>query len=276
VLAACDGEQILGVDVRAGLARRDFDEHLRATSWREMVGYAAGFDPDAPSIGAVAVARALDALTGREPSAAVIARREALVALDRARSALRWSARLFEVIGAERWCMRVRGLLSHERPSSDAVRRLARSVQADRALRLRTRVALPSLHTLRSAGVTGPLVAAAEAGGDVSALLSLRLTAASSDLESALGLTRGDGLAADSQGDGRSPSGTARVVVPGPRGSVALTLAGDGGPTPTGLSWARPSRPLLSLIPIALAGQKLGDAETILAALDPSPAEADG
>ena len=71
-----------------------------------------------------------------------------------------------------------------------------------------------------------------------------------------------------------APPGKTEVAIAGPRGHLGLSLASDG----EGLqvAWRRPSAVLLGLLPELLAGQKLADAEVIIASLDLAMAEADG
>jgi NADH:ubiquinone oxidoreductase subunit D len=65
----------------------------------------------------------------------------------------------------------------------------------------------------------------------------------------------------------------------GPRGVLGLHLVhqymknSDG---PTHIEWQSPSAPLVALLSELLAGQKLADAEVIVASLDLVMAEADG
>jgi NADH:ubiquinone oxidoreductase subunit D len=63
--------------------------------------------------------------------------------------------------------------------------------------------------------------------------------------------------------------------VAGSRGDIGLFIESDGERLRQ-VVWQRPSAALLSLLPELLAGQKLADAEVILASLDLAMAEADG
>jgi len=51
---------------------------------------------------------------------------------------------------------------------------------------------------------------------------------------------------------------------------------GEGSRGPAQVEWQRPSASLLALVPELLVGQKLADAEVILASLDLTMAEVDG
>ncbi len=70
--------------------------------------------------------------------------------------------------------------------------------------------------------------------------------------------------------------GEAHATVRGPRGDIGLRLMSDGGNTPVHVMWQRPSAAFLPLLPEMLEGQKLTDAELMVASLDVSMAEVDG
>jgi NADH-quinone oxidoreductase subunit D len=66
------------------------------------------------------------------------------------------------------------------------------------------------------------------------------------------------------------------ATVEGPRGVLGVYIVSSGGERPNQVQWQRPSASLLPLLPEILAGQKLVDAEVIIASLDLAIAEADG
>lgn len=276
VMAVCDGEQIVHARINTGFARRGLDEHLARTPWQELAARADGFDPDAPAVGSTAALRALDVLCRREPSARETEARDARLAADRARSTLRWSGRLLRVVGAGRWTADVDRLLRQRAPDAQLARRLAERAANDRALRLRTHVPLSTPDVMRAAGVHGPLLEAAAVGADIMDLLRLRLVRAADDLERAGGTAIGEPAPHLDALTAPVSEGSARVEVDGPRGRVGLTVTSAGGSTPSRIAWDRPSRAIIALLSDALVGKKVADAEVLIAALDPSMAEADG
>jgi NADH:ubiquinone oxidoreductase subunit D len=168
------------------------------------------------------------------------------------------------------------------------VRALEVAVRRDRFLAFRTRgIGLFAPERLDAAGASGPVLQArAEGAGDVQSRLLTRLRAAAMDVRKAA-----DGLAAITPDHGgvaanmgvaswprqwSVPAGEVRVAVTGPRGRIELHLVSAGGNGPTLVEWQRPSAALLPLVPDLLAGQKLADAEVIVASLDLAMAEADG
>lgn len=166
------------------------------------------------------------------------------------------------------------------------VERLASRVAGNRPLRLRTRgIGMLDAHALRASGVTGPaLDASVEGRGDVRQRLLSRLRAARTALAEAAEALAG---APDTPPRHESrygatdvtpapPEGQVETAVSGPRGTLGLRIVSDGGDHPAAVEWSRPSAALLALVPHILAGQKLADAEIILASLDLAMAEADG
>jgi len=151
------------------------------------------------------------------------------------------------------------------------------------ALRIRGIGTLPT-HSLRDKGIgSGPVYAASEHGtGDVQSRLITRLQAAVNDVQQAVEtittqIPAGLHLQQDPRWD--VLEGEARVTVEGPRGTLGLSLVSQGGEEsqgPTRVEWQRPSASLLTLLPELLVGQKLADAEVILASLDLAMAEVDG
>lgn len=175
----------------------------------------------------------------------------------------------------------------------DELRRVARGVaglatHVARAplLALRTRhVGILSPERLTAAGASGPVLDASAHGehgaADVwsrpvtrtrSAARDLRLVA---ELLTTTNPDRREVTATET--DWRVPAaGQVQARLEGPRGQLGLTLASDGTAQPSRVEWQRPSARLLPLVPDLLAGQKLADAEEIVASLDLAMAEADG
>src|SRR5262249_23203142 len=164
------------------------------------------------------------------------------------------------------------------RQIADTVAALQQQLSCNRLLALRTRgIGVLTADHLHAAGGSRPGLWASERGaGDVQSRLRTRLEAAISDLRAAA-----EGMSArepDTEAPARweAPAGEARVAVEGPRGQIGLRLASAGGKGPTQVEWQRPSAALLALVPELLAGQKLADAEVLVASLDLAMAEADG
>ena len=164
------------------------------------------------------------------------------------------------------------------RRNADGVDALAKQIEGDRLLGLRTRgIGILPTERLVAASVSGPVLHAGEHGeSDVQSRILSRLRAAAADLRATA-----EGLAVvepDDSSSGRweAPAGDVRVAVEGPRGRLGLRLVSTGGDRPSQVEWQRPSAAVLSLIPEVLAGQKLADAEVIVGSLDLAMAEADG
>ncbi len=167
----------------------------------------------------------------------------------------------------------------------DGAKALQQYVERNRGFALRTR-GIGSLTTehLEKQGVTGgPVFAASEHGrGDVQSRLRTRLHTAVEDLRSAaeiLSSLTAQQATSFHEASWDVPPGEARTMAVGPRGAIGLHLVHnqvkehDG---PTQVAWQGPSAPLVALLPELLVGQKLADAEVILASLDIVMAEVDG
>lgn len=305
VLLICDGEQVLEARVEAGYAHRDIAGSMARSNWRAAADLAATLDPLAPVAGRLAYVRALERLQGWACPEPVEAAREAALAAERAENALWWLARFAELLAASPLAERARGLAARMaaarrflwpqspavwiapqqtppdadaataaqlRAIADQISALRERVANDRLLRLRTRgIGTIAAGRLREAGVSGPALAASERSlGDVHARLLAHLDAA--------GRLEAPGSAVSSSEIARwdAPGGHGMATVEGPRGRITLHVMSDGGAGPSSIACERPSAALLSMVPEALAGQKLADAEMILASLDLSMAEADG
>lgn len=316
LLLICDGEQVLQAKVEAGFARRGIAEAMIGVTWQEAATIASAIDPLAHVAGRLAYVQALEHLQQWLPPSATQEARQAALAVERAANHLWWLHRFLAFLAApvptERaWqcAMAVTRLgealwpqpttiwlaprhpAPNVRPVASAelqrivtkVGFLRQCILRNRSLELRLRgVGVLPAGLLDGAGVSGPVRHTAEHGaGDAWSRLQTRLLATATDLEAA-------GTALDAIGDTvrheadrtegnwHAPAGDADVAVQGPRGQLGLHLVSGGGSGPAQVEWRRPSAALLALLPAALAGQKLADAETLVASLDLAMAEADG
>ncbi len=311
----CDGEQVLSAEVEAGYAQRGIAATMQRLAWRDAAGVARQLDPLAPVASELAYRRALETLQGRQVAALVAQRREAVLALERARNHLWWLVRFASLIGANRLVAHARGLADEvaRLPSAvehglalgwaaaagaetappgpdhfsaseqlrciaDAATQLHDRVARDRMLQLRTRgIGVLAVERLRGAGVSGPVLHASEQGaGDVQSRLLTRLAAAAGDLHTAMQTSESPVGPMESPAAWTAPAGEAYATLEGPRGTIGLHLVSDGGDGPARVTWQRPSAVLLPILPEILANQKLADAEVIVASLDLAMAEADG
>jgi NADH-quinone oxidoreductase subunit D len=310
----CDGEQVHSVQVDAGYAYRGVEQAMLAATWQEALTIARQCDPLAPIAGQLAYVRALEHLQGWQPPEAVALLREAALALERVQNTLWWLVRFAQLLADsplfDRTFHLAADLASHtanfweSSPSTwihpqqsmsrkvmkqtngtawralvEHLAHLQRYVEHARALAVRTRgIGMLTGTRLEAAGVhSGPIFQASATGkGDVLSRLQLRLQIATRDL-----LQVSDAL--DKRETAREhaavwdiPEGDVHATVEGPRGTIGLHLVGQNGRGPMQVAWQRPSALLLQLLPDLLRGQKLADAEVILASLDLAMAEADG
>jgi NADH-quinone oxidoreductase subunit D len=310
----CDGEQVYSVQVDAGYAHRGVEQAMLAATWQEALAIARQFDPLAPIAGQLAYVRALEQLQGWQPPEAVALLREAALALERVQNTLWWLVRFAQLLADaplfDRAFHLAADLASHAanlwesspstwihpqqsinqqvmkqtngtawRALAEHLAHLERYVEHARTLAIRTRgIGVLTSERLEAAGVrSGPNFQASAPGrGDVLSRLLARLQIATHDL-----LQVRDAL--DKRETTRAhapiwdiPEGDTHAAVEGPRGTIGLHLVGQGGRGPTQVAWHRPSALLLQLLPDLLRGQKLADAEVILASLDLAMAEADG
>ncbi|GHP01170.1 carbon monoxide-induced hydrogenase [Reticulibacter mediterranei] len=166
---------------------------------------------------------------------------------------------------------------------SDDTDALLRYVERNRAMMLRTRgIGRLSGEQLKQCGViSGPVLSASEHdGGDVHSRLVARLSMALHDLRSVAEMvTLHTTDTSVHPAVWEVPPGETSSVVDGPRGSITVRLIHQGAKEhdgPTQILWRGPSAPLVALLPELLAGQKLADAQVILASLDLAMAEVDG
>lgn len=311
LLLVCDGEQVLSARVESGYARRGVDRAMVGADWRHAADLASDLDPLAPVAGRLAYVRALEQLQGRQPTMSLVASRDAALALERAQNGLWWLTRFAGTLAADQLADRARELATTladhaarlwERPAAawiaprggappprpeaaaafrglaDRCEGLLTRVERDRLLALRTRgVGVLATERLRQADVGGPILAASERGdGDARSRLLARLAAAATDLRAASERLTSGAAAVGGSAGWDAPAGQAHAAVEGPRGRLALRLVSEGEAGPAGVEWDRPSAAVLRLLPELLTGQKLADAETIVASLDLAMAEADG
>ena len=284
---------------------------MLAADWQVAARLACLLDPLAPIAGQLAYVRAVEQLQEWQPSPPLTQLREAALALERAQNHLWWLVRFARTLAApslaERAHQVATALAAHtaglwrRRPSAwiaphasdiaaerlavpplrqiaDTVVALKQQLSRDRLLGLRTHgIGILAADRLRAAGVSGPVQWASEHGpGDVQSRVDARLEAAISDLRAAAEGVSATDRDAELPARWEVPAGEARVAVDGPRGRVGLRLASAGGQGPTQVEWQRPSAAMVALVPELLAGQKLADAEIIVASLDLAMAEADG
>ncbi|GAC1566630.1 MAG: hypothetical protein NVS3B14_10170 [Ktedonobacteraceae bacterium] len=168
---------------------------------------------------------------------------------------------------------------------ADAIEAFHSSIERNRWLMLRTRnIGVLAASRLKEQGVNGPVLQGSTHGaGDVQSRLVARLQNAMTDMRAAADSVESRASAtalrqeiATTATDWAIPIGEAQVTIEGPRGLIGLHIESDGGEKPTYIEWQSPSAALLPLLPEILAGQKLADAEIILASLNLAMAEADG
>ena len=307
LVLVCDGEQVMSARVDAGYARRDIASAMRQSSWADAARLAAELDPLAPLAGRLAFVAAVEQIQGRPASPSVQAARDVVLGLERAQNHLSWLERFAAVLAhdaladeAIRLGSRLREVVSdstdpsHQSisPSAGAASRhiLVASVRAlasettalrsrlagDRLLASRTRRTGVIDGSRDAAGVTGPVRRASIDGeGDVRSRLLVRLDDVVADLQLAVDLSARMDRAAEPL-DRRVPAGEATAMVRGPRGEIQVRVSSSGGDSPSLVEWTRPSAIVLTIIPELLAGQRLADAEVIVASLDIATAEADG
>jgi len=315
IFLICDGEQVLSAQVESGYAHRGIAEAMTQTAWQQSLSLARLLDPLAPLACQLAYVHAVEQLQSWQPPRATASLRAAALALERVQNTLWWLvhfasiladaqfiersyqlATAFVVHTAHIWqqpstlwiapqqCITLplvgqsTAAIPHLRTLADNIEALSRHVEHNRWLALRTRdIGFLATERLQAAGVSGPVLTGSEQGaGDVHSRLVARLHGATIDVRAATE-TLSAGEAYPTQTAHWSvPAGEAHATVRGPRGYIGLHLASDGGERPVRVEWQRPSNALLPLLPEILAGQKLVDAEVIVASLDLAMAEADG
>ena len=312
VLLICDGEQVFATQVESGYAHRGIAQAMLQAHWQQALTLSRTLDPLAPLACQLAYVRVLEQLQGWQPSPATVSMREAALALERARNYLWWVVRFmrllsdahfsdrsyqlanaYEVCLAQVWRQRPRTWLlpqrqEHMRVDAAVVAKLHRlasdvealctSIERNRWLKLRTRgIGELAAADLRERNVSGPVLLASEHGvGDVQDRVVTRLQQTASDLHGAVAVLEQHPSVATHAAHWDIPVGEAHASVQGPRGCIGIHVKSDGGAKPGHVEWQAPSAALLPLLPELLAGQKLADAEIILASLDLALAEVDG
>ncbi len=313
LLLVCDGEQVVSVEIESGYAARNVAYAMMQAPRSEAAKLAGCLDPLAPVAGRLAFITALERLQRFVPEPIVIQQREAALALERAQNHLCWLVRFSRIVANDRLATIAGGLYRElselaaavwELPSAQWIApqgnsipirvdkpqtRISQSIQAinrlrnrlarDRIFALRAAaVGLVSADRLRELGVSGPNLRASEQGaGDVLSRVLTRLDLAADDVNkvAVLPVRRSDAKRPRRDAVWSVPPGEAEGSIEGPRGQIGLSLASDGRIF-TRAAWRRPTVPLLALLPEILPGQRLADAELIVASLDLAMAEADG
>ncbi len=309
LLLACDGEQVVRVQVERGYAQRRLAESMVHASWEEAVRIARQLDPLAPFASLISYLQAFESLQGRGGSASARPVRQGALALERALNHLCWLERFCALLAADALQDRARSLIqalewereallgssaeagwmpwrhprapSHRslaevRDLADDVLALGVRVERDRFLRARTQgLGRMGRETLEACGISGPVLAAGSQGeGDVRARLLTRIHAAAQDTALASQFLAQGEPEPEPRWD--APYGSTRATVPGPRGDLGLLLESMGDGRPSKVAWVSPSAALLHLVPHLLEGAKVADAEVLIASLDLSMAEVDG
>jgi NADH-quinone oxidoreductase subunit D len=315
VFLICDGEQVHSARIQAGYAHRGIEQEMMQVRWEQSVPLARQVDPLAPLVGQLAYIQALEMLQQWSIPETTQRLRDAAIALERTANYLWWAARFASLLSATRIQKRVVQLASAltiqtvllwqqppeqwmlpQMTAEQAIERsrvpsqarllkkiasdiasLSTSLERDHWFSLRTRgIGTITTQHLIEKDIQGPVLSASQQGvSDVHGRFLYRLRAASRDL-----VTVAEGIQASQSGqrnaDWNISAGTAYSMVEGPRGPIGLRLTSDGKETPQHVEWHRPSVSFLALLPEWLVGQKLADAELLIASLDLTMMEADG
>lgn len=311
----CDGEQVFSAQVDAGYAYRGIEQRMLHTDWSHCLELARLLDPLAPLAGELAYVRAVEQLQQWHVPAAGERVRDAALALERVHNVLWWCVRFAHLLDdaplirhiyrlAQTFTRQASAFWQHAPTtwllpqyqvpfsalsgSTEAVSRLRQvgkdiealttSVERNRFLALRTRnIGVLAAERLIEAGVSGPVLEASTHGaGDVHSRFVTRLHSALLDVHGAVEMLSYAQSVSPHPVQWDVPPGEAQVMVAGPRGTIGLHIVSEGGVRPTHVMWQRPSAALLPLLPEIVKGQKLADAEVIVASLDLAMAEADG
>lgn len=240
----------------------------------------------------------------------MVSLREAALALERARNHLWWLvgfmrllvvqlsdrayqlASSFEACIAQLWQQQPstwilpqwQGKVEHNEVSmtqlpqlADALETFTISLARNRWLMLRTRsIGILSPVKFEESDISASVLVRNELGkDDVQHRLIKRLQRAVTDVRHAVTMLSKSVLPPTHAENWRPPMGDAQVTVEGPRGQLGLHVSSDGSEKPVHVAWQCPSAALLPLLPQLLIGQKLADAEIIIASLNLAMAEAD-
>jgi len=312
IFLICDGEQVLSAQVESGYAQRGISRAMMQTGWQQSLNLARSLDPLAPIAGQLAYVRAIEQIQNWQPSPPMVVLREAALALERARNQLWWLVRFmrlladvqlgdrayqlatsFETSLTQLWHLQPatwilpqwQGKIECNEPAIVQLKQLADAVEAfntaikrNRWFALRTRGigVLPTL-LLKDSDISDAVLQENELGkGDVLSRLVNCTLRAVTDLRNTANMLSNNVSPVAHTENWTLPGGEAQVTVAGLRGQIGLHLNSDGGEKPAHVEWQSLSASLLSLLPEILAGQKLADAEIILASLNLAMAEADG
>src|SRR5258708_1198154 len=310
----CDGEPVVSARVEPGYAYRGIGQAMMKAEWQRGLVLARALDPLAPPACQLAYTCALEQLQGWLPPVRVTMLREAAVALERVQNVLWWGVRFMRLLDDAFLTERFYGLataldecwsllcqhppkicsaaqqnltsfsvgrseaMNHLGQILRGVEALRKNLEQNRWLTLRARdIGALSAQSLHIAGVSGPVLRASERGnGDVQSRLVARLDVAVDDLERAIEVLVAREVSSTHGAEWQGAACETSGVVQGAGGGSGLHVVSDGEERPAHIEWRRPSEALLPLLPEILAGQKLTDAETIVASLDLAMAEADG
>lgn len=315
IFLVCDGEQVLSAQVEAGYAHRDIAQAMTQADWQHSLQLARCLDPLAPVASQLAYVSVIEQLQNWWPSAQLETLRQAALALERAQNALWWLVRFAKIVADIRlvnrsyqlatglaastsqlwqqppimWMMPQRSIsapavikntsaIPEIHRIADGVEVLGMQAERNRLLGIRTRsIGVLATERLKAANVSGPVLQASEHGnGDVQSRLVIRLQNAARDLREVAGALSTQESIPTQEASWDIPVGEAKTTIRGPRGDIGLHLVSSNREKPASVEWQRPSALLLPLLPEILAGQKLADAEVIVASLDLAMAEADG
>jgi NADH:ubiquinone oxidoreductase subunit D/Ni,Fe-hydrogenase III small subunit len=308
----CDGEQVLSVQVESGYAHRGITQAMLQAGWQEALPLARSFDPLAPLACQLAYVQAIEQIQSWQPSPPMVVLREAALALERVHNYLWWLvnfmrlladaqlsdrayqlATSFEACMAQLWQQRPstwilpqwQGKVEYDEASMRQLQQLANALETftaalahNRWLMLRTRnIGILPPVKFEESDVSASVLSENELGkDDVQSRLIKRLQCTVSDMRNAMTILSKNEFPPARAEHWRLPVGEAQVTVDGPRGPLGFHASSDGGEKPAHIAWQCPSVALLSLVPQLLTGQKLADAEIIIASLNLAMAEADG
>lgn len=311
VFLICDGEQVLSVQVESGYAQRGIAQAMLQTEWQQALALARSLDPLAPLACQLAYVQAIEQLQDWQSSPSMVVMREAALALERARNHLWWlvdfmrlladaqlSDRAYQLASSFEACMahlwqqppatwilpQWQGNVEHNEAAmtqlqqlADALETFTTSLARNRWLMLRTRsIGRLSPVPFKSSDVPVAVFERNKPGkDDVQHRLIKRLQRAVIDVRNAVTTLSKSIFPPIHAAHWLSPMGEAQVTVEGPRGSLGLHLSSEGSEKPVHVAWQCPSAALLPLLPQLLIGQKLADAELIIASLNLAMAEAD-
>ena len=303
----CDGEQVVECRVEAGYAARGIATMMTGVTWERAAHLAAQYDPLAPIAGRLAFVQAVEQVQNYQPDDFTREMRADALALERAQNVLWWYVRFLQLLAltprathaaalanalddaiAQVWSeppatwiapqqsasSRVATTLKVLQTLAHAIAALAHTARTDRWLKLRT-VGIGAME-LHHRGTVPNGLPGMEGSNDVQSRLLTRLQLAVSALDDVVGhaTLRRDRATRDAIW--QVPAGEATSSVAGPRGAVRAHLVSAGTANPHHVTWSTPSAAILPLIPQLFAGQKVADAEIILASFDLVMAEADG